>query len=291
MPLGGVLIARRNLQLGRGDRRGAVRVAAFIFVTYTLARLFRADHTAVFRDELWILIKVVAYPAFWALQVWVLYSALEPYARRRWPHMLISWKRLLGGDWRDPLVGRDVLLGAAAGILLIVCYLGGLVLARWLGRPGALTVPFVHGSTLTFMNQVYFRLFVNQFSAVLFAMVFLFVLTLLRMALRRDWLALVAWAVFAAAPIGAEDPTLGWIAGTARALLLLFVLTRGGLLPLATALFFMFVLIEVPITLDVTAWYASRCLPVVAVLAALAIYGFYTSLGGKPLFGTGLLDE
>jgi predicted Ser/Thr protein kinase len=291
MPLGGVLLARRNLRLGRGDRRGAVRVAAFIFVTYSLARLFRADHTAAFRDELWILIKVVAYPAFWALQVWVLYTALEPYARRRWPHMLISWKRLLSGDWRDPLVGRDVLIGAAAGVFMIVLYLGGLLAPEWLGRPAAMPTPFVQGPTLTFMRQVYFRLFVNQFSAVLFAMVFLFVLTLLRMVLRRDWLAFLVWVVFAAAPIGGEDPRLGWIAGGLRALVILLVLTRGGLLPLATALFFMFTLIEVPITLDVSAWYASRALPVVAALAGLAIYGFYASLGGKPMFGSRLLDD
>src|SRR5262249_5649643 len=103
MPVGGVLLARRNLRLGRGDRKGAVRVALFIFCTYALARIFRADHVAVFRDELWILIKVFAYPAFWAAQVWLLYMALEPYARRRWPHVLIAWKRLLAGAVQDPL--------------------------------------------------------------------------------------------------------------------------------------------------------------------------------------------
>jgi eukaryotic-like serine/threonine-protein kinase len=291
MPLGGVLLARRNLRLGRGDRKAAVRVAAFVFASYSLARLFRADHTTAFGDELWILIKVFAYPAFWALQVWVLYTALEPYARRRWPHMLISWKRLLSGDWRDPLVGRDVLIGAATGVLMIILYMVGLLAPQWLGRPSAMATPFLAGSTLTFMRQAYFRLFVNQFSAVLFAMVFLFVLTLLRMVLRRDWLAFAAWAAFAAAPIGGEDASLGWITGGLRALMILLVLTRGGLLPLASALFFMFILIEVPITLDVTAWYASRAVPVVVVLVAVAIYGFRTSLGGKPMFGSSLLDD
>jgi hypothetical protein len=121
-------------------------------------------------------------------------------------------------------------------------------------------------------------------------MVFLFILTLLRMVLRRDWLASLAWAAIVAAPIAGENPTLGWLGGAFRALMMLVVLRRGGLLSLAVALFFMFSLIEVPITLDLGAWYAPRALPVVVALAALAAYGFRTSLGGKPLFGSSLLD-
>ena len=37
---------------------------------------------------------------------------------------IISWNRLLAGDWRDPLVGRDILLGAVFGFgLSLVGYL------------------------------------------------------------------------------------------------------------------------------------------------------------------------
>ena len=46
---------------------------------------------------------------------WVLYIALEPYVRRRWPATLVSWSRLLAGGFRDPLVGRDVLAGCLVG--------------------------------------------------------------------------------------------------------------------------------------------------------------------------------
>jgi hypothetical protein len=38
--------------------------------------------------------------------------ALEPYLRRRWPERIISWNRLLAGEFRDPLVGRDILIGS-----------------------------------------------------------------------------------------------------------------------------------------------------------------------------------
>ena len=33
--------------------------------------------------------------------VWVFYLAFEPYARRLWPRMLVSWVRVLGGHFRD----------------------------------------------------------------------------------------------------------------------------------------------------------------------------------------------
>src|SRR5215471_15409890 len=50
--------------------------------------------------------------------LWVLYVAVEPYVRRRWPHTLITWTRLLSGEFRDPLVGRDILIGCAGGMVL-----------------------------------------------------------------------------------------------------------------------------------------------------------------------------
>jgi hypothetical protein len=38
------------------------------------------------------------------------------------PELLTSWTRLIAGNWRDPLVGRDVLIGvlAAAGYLAVI---------------------------------------------------------------------------------------------------------------------------------------------------------------------------
>ena len=41
--------------------------------------------------------------------------SLEPHLRRVWPRTMISWTRLLSGQVRDPLVGRDVLIGMSWG--------------------------------------------------------------------------------------------------------------------------------------------------------------------------------
>jgi len=50
--------------------------------------------------------------------LWILYIALEPFVRRRWPQMLVSWTRLLAENLRDPLVARDALIGCALGSLV-----------------------------------------------------------------------------------------------------------------------------------------------------------------------------
>jgi len=291
MPVGGVLLARRNLRLGRGDRTGAFRVALVVFLAYAGARMFRADHVAG-AEELWILIKVLAYPSFWALVVWILYMALEPYARRRWPHVLISWKRLLAGGLRDPLVGRDVLLGALMGLLLAAGFRLFWLAPEWQGRPSSIPDIFIYGPTLTDLRHAAgFRLFVNLFSSVLYALVFLFILVLLRVVVRKQWIAALLWCVLLAAPIRSGEPALEWIYGGLRALTLYMLLTRCGLLAFATAFFFMFTTFEALLTLELSAWYAPRGLPIVLVFAGLLAYGFHTSLAGKPPFGKALLED
>ena len=49
--------------------------------------------------------------------------SLEPRVRRLWPTTLISWARLLSGRARDPMVGRDLLIGVAAGVGLVAARL------------------------------------------------------------------------------------------------------------------------------------------------------------------------
>ena len=49
--------------------------------------------------------------------LWVMYLAIEPYARRLWPDGLLGWTRLFAGHIRDPRVGRDILIGCLFGIV------------------------------------------------------------------------------------------------------------------------------------------------------------------------------
>jgi hypothetical protein len=278
MPVGGVLLARRNLRLGRGDRKGAFRVALYVFAMYSLARLFRADHVSVAREEVWILIKVFAYPCFWALQVWLLYIALEPLARRQWPQMLIAWKRLLSGRTRDPLVGREVLVGAAAGTAASLLH----SLSFFSSPPHSYRLPWATSS----LREALFTPFVDAYSAVLYGMSFLFVLVLLRAFLRNRWLALGVWCLVLSGPVETEP----WTLAVLRAVIWALVLTRGGLLSFASALFFFFAVNEAPFLLDRSAWYVPNIALILVFLWALMLYAFHTSLAGKSILGRALED-
>jgi hypothetical protein len=46
-----------------------------------------------------------------------------------------------------------------------------------------------------------------------------------------------------------------------------------------------------PLTSQASAWYAGISLTGILLMAALALYGFYTSLGGRPVFGGAVLVE
>ena len=81
-----------------------------------------------------------------ATVVWVLYMALEPYLRRRLPQSLISWTRILSGEFRDPLVAGHILAGAALGVGGCVLFRAG----RWAAwqRDGVLALKSLTINTL-----------------------------------------------------------------------------------------------------------------------------------------------
>ena len=107
-------LARLNLSAGRGDRRGALRLACFISLVH-LAMWLTTSHIGS-TSLLGLFLLALCTSLFYGLILWTVYLALEPYVRRHWPRTLISWSRLLAGQWRDPIVGRDVLIGAALGV-------------------------------------------------------------------------------------------------------------------------------------------------------------------------------
>jgi serine/threonine-protein kinase len=126
-----ILLARRNLRLGRGDRRGALRVASFVFVVGIVAWLFRWHHVPQPATEFFQLILGVQTSLFFAVYVWLAYVGIEPIVRRRSPELLFSWTRILTGRFRDPLVGRDLLVGLCGGTAMALLGQIPLILALW----------------------------------------------------------------------------------------------------------------------------------------------------------------
>ena len=132
MIAGVAIFARRNLRAGRGDRRGAVRLSAFVFAAMVVAWFFGEHHVATLW-EVALVTMALSSALFAAGLCWLGYLAVEPFVRRRWPDVLVSWARLLAGELRDPLVGRDVLVGCAAGPALAVIGFVSILVPGWIG--------------------------------------------------------------------------------------------------------------------------------------------------------------
>jgi len=132
--VGAVFLARRNLRLGRGDRRGAFRLAVFVLVILALGWGIEAHHLPDV-EEFVLFVIITSLALFFAAVVWLLYIGLEPFVRRRWPNALVSWNRVLAGQFRDPLVGRNVLIGVALGVVgaCLFCILRHFA-EGWFGR-------------------------------------------------------------------------------------------------------------------------------------------------------------
>jgi hypothetical protein len=97
-----------------------------------------AHHVADLGMEIALLARGAGLAVLLAALLWLFYLALEPYVRRLRPWTLISWTRLLGGGFRDPVVGRDVLIGMIWGAGLAVTLLLAQRVPGWLGQAAPL---------------------------------------------------------------------------------------------------------------------------------------------------------
>lgn len=223
--------------------------------------------------------------------VWLFYLALEPYVRRRWPQRFIGWSWLLAGNVRDPLVGRDLLVGglfALAPSLLISLALKwpGLISGLMTAQPlmaQVVTLQGLRGLTGFFLLTLPSQVFASLGN--------LFLLMLLSIMLRKEWLAFGVALVFITL-LNSLRSGFGGLLAIGHVSFLLVVLTRYGLLASASYIVCFSCLIKnYPITADFSAWYADGTFFALGVVAVICGYGFYTSLGGQKVFAGKLLEE
>jgi serine/threonine-protein kinase len=289
-----LLLTRRHFRSGRGDRTGAFRTAVVVFVVVSAALLLRARHYAWLGVEWNRVSLMLGIALYTAVTFWLLYMAFEPYVRRFWPQLLIGWTRLLSGRVRDPLVGRDLLVGVAAGTVAamliasreIVPHLAGLPMATPQLPPATILLGtrYALDAALGIVNRAIFN-----------ALQIVCIVALLKMLLRRTWIV-VAASVVLILPIAMSGTSAGEQLGLEVGIslsgiaLILAVLLRFGLLALV-ATFYTFMIIELfPLTVDVSRPYAGASVIVTLSIAAVAAYGFYASRGDEPLFGRAILD-
>jgi len=272
-----VLLAVRSLRRGQGDRRGATRIAVFLFLTFFAGLLLRAHHSSEVLGEWLTLLRVTFFCASLSLVVWFGYVATEPLVRRRWPRMLISWSRLLAGRVRDPMIGRDLLIGMTLGVsFLLVWQLTAFF-------PNAAPLNAV-GSSLAGIRHCGFFLSMAIAQAVVGSLMGVTILITLFIVTRSAVVSASVYAIICSVVL-ASDAAGPWWLGEAYGLILMAVVMviwfRFGLLVITVTTVPMIFVRAVPITLDSSAWYFGRSLFALAVITAMALYGFVISLGGK----------
>ncbi len=283
--VGGAFLAWRNIAAGRNDRRGATVVALFILsVTWLGIGLGRDSLAGMFTSHL-IIGKPMAGAVWLAMVCWLFYTALEPIVRKLWPKAIISWTRLVSGRWRDPLVGGDVLVGLAFGLVMHVAIRLNFALPGWLGAVPAVTST---GALDAFRGPraVVSLLCTGAGSAVTIAMLFAMLLIGLRVICRKNVIAIavlgVVLFILQSSAFEFYNPALPLCAIIAG--IITFLLVRVGLLALTVCFFASNAIGGLPITSDFTLWYSGQTIAMIVVTMALALFGFFTALGGQKLF-------
>jgi hypothetical protein len=245
---------------------------------------FGGSHVASL-GELALVFGALGLALLLAAGVWILYMAIEPIARRRWPHSMIGWNRLLAGGIRDPLVGRDVLVGVTLGTAAaLAATLHQFALLRFGVMPSFAVLPLsllgVRGAVAGFLVSIP--------DSVLLGLLWFVLIFVLRAVLRRDWLAAAALVVLYMALNAVTTPAapvLAALFGAVQTGLLVFVMLRFGLVALIASAFVFELLVLFPLTADFSAWYAGASLFAVLGVAAMAAFALHASLAGRPLFG------
>ncbi|MGH9743171.1 MAG: protein kinase domain-containing protein, partial [Candidatus Acidiferrum sp.] len=284
--ISGVLIARWNLMQGRGDQKGAVRLGAFVFLTFLVMWALRAHHVADFY-EVFMVLTAISWALLMTFFTVVLYVAIEPFVRRRQPQILISWSRLLAGKFRDPLVGRDILIGVVYGVAVALFETSDNFLLPLLGKlppmPGGVSTDSLMGVRDAVSILLFYVL-----DWTFYALCFFFVGFLILRLLRKPWIAMLAIAAIGTlTSFGnnqSEHPVFTSIALAIIYISFIVILRRVGLLALVVGLVVQNVLHVFPATTHLSRWYASSSLAGLAAVSLLAIYGFHTALAGQRLF-------
>ena len=277
--IGGVIVARRNLRLGRGDRKGATRVALAVLGVMAVLWLLNVQHVLMVW-ELALFAIGAGLALFLAGLTWVMYVAFEPFVRRRWPQVLVSWTRLLSGNWRDPRVGRDLLIGTATGVSSALLFeLQGVVQAQQGRLPWAtletVAVFLPPGSLLS-------GLAFSMLDTILVSFLLFFVLFLLRLLLRLDWVTLTLWCGIGVLVFLRLDAVwLSAFVAMATFVVIYVALMRAGFFAYLVGRFMAVILLTAPLTLDRSMWYADTGYAALAIALGVAVYGFWTSLGGR----------
>ncbi len=292
---GSIFFAYRNLRDGRGDLRGGLKLILYIFTVVLVSQIISADHVPTLWGELSIIYEATSYAVILAVVTGLAYIAIEPFVRRDWSETLISWSRVMKGDFRDPMVGRDILggglcgIGHTAGIIFghisVQSYLGnnefvnGFTPAYLFNGTGELFAFVLNdtaddifiGLLVLFIAFMFYRLTGNKFLG----------------ALSIGIISFIGMSLFFVLTI---HPVVIFSSLFISSLYVI-ALWRFGLLGFMANTFFFNLTYLVPYTFDTSAFYFSTSVIATILVLGLAVYSFYISIAGQSVFGGNVLKE
>ncbi len=277
-----VLMASRNWRAQRADRRGAFVVGSTMFVFAFLAWM-----TTVHVAPTGRMVELAGTALFMSVATGtlflVLYLALEPAVRVRWPHALITWGRVLSGRWTDAQVGSDLLIGLA---------LGGVMDALAMAHDAAT----VDTNGLTSFGGLYYASGARYWLAGIVAhargamnggLIVFFGLFGLRVLLRKDWIAALVGGIAFSVMDGGLSNSAHWQSDFAVLMVVYiaisFVLLRFGMVVTVAAVFSLNTFGGLGLGTDWSAWYAPTGFATVVLVLVLTAAAFRFTLGEREL--------
>jgi hypothetical protein len=284
LTIAGVL-AWHNVRVGRANLRGTAILGGSFFAVFALQWVFSAHHVPDVYLSLNVIQAELGHLIFVSAQLCMYYLAVEPYVRRRWPWGVVAWNRLLDGRWRDPLVGRDVLIGAAAGVLIFALDLAADLTPQWIGRPP--TQPFTLGDCQFLTAGPGLVLPTAVSSAVLGSFSIFLLFFTFYLLTRREWLAAAVFVGFRLIVlyllrVRQENRDIYLLFDGIWALIYVIATIRFGILTL-TSLAFTLDMLAAPVTFDMHVWYSGYSLVYLGVLFVFVLYGFVVASGGQAM--------
>lgn len=278
-------MARRNLVLGRGDRRGAFRVSLLLCGVGIVAWASGAHNVADWNAQIGLVTRGAGAVVLGAAFVWLVYLAVEPYARRLRPFTLVSWTRFLGGGFSDPVVGRDALVGLAWAVLAYYLTQLRYVLPPLVGQAPPEPM-FGYLEALQGSGALLSATLASASESILLALGLLLLYVLVRSVVRRDGLAVPGLTLIMLVPAALGAGPTAWLALPVMALWTvtwILLLLRFGLLAAIVGLFVYELLYVFPITTDLSSWKAGPTLLSLSLLALFGVAAFRNAVGGTGL--------
>ncbi len=277
-------LAWRNWKAGRADKKGAFTIASFYLalkVVVYLGKLHITYEIYVF----YFFINALGDMLVSSAIIYVLYLALEPALRARWPQSIVTWNRLLYGRALDSQVGAHVLTGAAMGVFLVAFFFSRSWYDYWTTGELASAGSIMLGGVGNWISEAV-RVADNAIQG---GMIFFFALFGLKVLFKRDWVVVLAGSLI----LPVQENSLAsskqlWIDFPMYVLVyaaIFYALMRFGLLSGMFCLFFANSLGRSASNNDFTVWYMPNTVATMILLIGIAVFAFWRSLGDQKLVG------